>query len=227
MAACSPQALAYNVSLTTDDLGTTCQKRCAEGVNDASRLRDGVTPTFSGAMLNASLAALLVLVAIGLLLYLAGLLFNAASVPMGGWLERRRFERHVARAHQFDAAIRKGQADTALRTLRSAFYLHTVSSSGLAMSVANHHTGLLSRLIAITADVQHGTVRLLSLAKVDRLLTERSALQRRYLAARQSRHPRRARELQGQLRANSRDLAAALEQLIAEAAAARQPARYH
>jgi hypothetical protein len=114
-----------------------------------------------------------------------------------------------------------------LRALRRAFYLHPVGSPSLAMSVANHHTGLLSRLIALTSEVQNGTVRLLSLAKVDRLLTERSALQRRYLAARQSHHLSRVREVRGQLRANSRNLAVALEHLIAEAAAVRQPPQYH
>ena len=79
----------------------------------------------------------------------------------------------------------------------------------------------------MTSDLQNGTVRLLSLAKTDRLLTERSELQRRYLAARQSRRPDRSREIQRQLHANSRDLAVTLEQLIAEASAVRQPARYH
>jgi hypothetical protein len=86
---------------------------------------------------------------------------------------------------------------------------------------------LLSRLIAITSDLQGGTVRLLSLAKADRLLTERSELQRRYFAAKQSPRSERLRELQGQLQTNSRDLEAALEQLIAEVRAVRQPQRYH
>src|ERR1019366_1610647 len=97
----------------------------------------------------------------------------------------------------------------------------------LAMSVANHHTGLLSRLISITSDLHNGSVRLLSLAKTDRLLTERSELQRRFLAGRQSRRKHTLRELRTQLRANSRDIIAALEQLVAEARAVRQTARYH
>ena len=97
----------------------------------------------------------------------------------------------------------------------------------MATSVANHHTGLLSRLISMTSDLQDGSVRLLSLAKTDRLLTERSELQRRYFAARQSPRQGRVRELRSQLHANSRDLDAALEQLMAEARAVRQPPRYH
>jgi hypothetical protein len=114
-----------------------------------------------------------------------------------------------------------------LRQLRAAFYLYAVSNRALASTVANHHTALLSRLIAITSDVQGGTVRLLSLAKADRLLTERSELQRRFFAAKQGAPRLRLREIQRQLDANSRELAAALQQLISEVRAARQPPRYH
>lgn len=226
-ASCRHWNLPSDVSHTTHRPGATGYERHAVHANCSSRVRVVFAPAFIGPMLNASLAALLVLAAVGLLLYLGSLLFNAASIPLGGWLERRRFGRYVARAQQFDTALREGRPDDALRALRRAFYLHTVSTPSLAMSVANHHTGLLSRLIALTADRQHGTVRLLSLAKVDRLLTERSALQRHYLAARQSRRPSRVRELHRQLRANSRDLAVALEHLIAEARAAEHPVRYH
>jgi len=178
-------------------------------------------------MLNLLLAALVVSASVGLLLYLAGLLLSAASLPLGGWLERRRFAHYVARARRYDALLKQGRTDQALRQLRAAFYLHEVSNRFLATSVANHHTGLLSRLLSMTSDLQDGSVRLLSLAKTDRLLTERSELQRRYFAARQSPRQGRMRELRSQLHANSRDLNAALEQLMAEARALRQPARYH
>ena len=178
-------------------------------------------------MLNLLLATFLVSVSVGLLLYLVGLLFNAASLPLGGWLERRRFARYVTRARRCDAFMKQGRTDQALRQLRAAFYLHEINNRSLATSVANHHTGLLSRLISMTPDLQDGSVRLLSLAKTDRLLTERSELQRRYFAARQSPRQGRVRELRSQLHANSRDLNAALEQLMAEARAVRQPPRYH
>jgi len=177
-------------------------------------------------MLNALLATILVFASVGLLLYLVGLLFNAASLPLGGALERQRFARYVARARRCDALIQAGQTERALRALRGAFYLHPVSNRVLAGSVANHHTALLSRLIALTSDVQGGTVRLLSLAKADRLLNERSDLQRRYFAAKQG-PGTRARDLRRQLDDNSRELAAALQQLIAEVQAARQPERMH
>lgn len=178
-------------------------------------------------MLNALLATVLVFVSVGLLLYLVGLLFNAASLPLGGFLERQRFGRYVARARRCDLLMQRGDTDQALRQLRAAFYLYAVTNRSLASAVANHHTGLLSRLISITSDVQGGTVRLLSLAKTDRLLTERSELQRRYFAAKQSPRSQRLREIQHQLNQNSRELEAALAQLIAEVRAARQPARFH
>ncbi len=178
-------------------------------------------------MLNALLATVLVFISVGMLLYLVGLLFNAASLPLGGLLERQRFVRYVARARRCDALIQQGNLDQALRYLRAAFYLQPVANRTLASAVANHHTGLLSRLIALTSDVQGGTVRLLSLAKTDRLLTERSELQRRYFAARQSARRERVREIQAQLATNSRELDAALQQLVAEVHAARQAPRYH
>jgi hypothetical protein len=178
-------------------------------------------------MVNALLATILVFVSIGLLLYLLSLLFNAASLPLGGFFERQRFARYVARARRCDVLMQHGDTDQALRQLRAAFYLYAVSNRALASAVANHHTGLLSRLISITSDVQGGTVRLLSLAKTDHLLTERSELQRRYFAAKQSPRSQRLRELQHQLAENGRELEAALMQLIAEVHAARQPPRYH
>jgi len=178
-------------------------------------------------MLNALIATVLVFISVGLLLYLVGLLFNAASLPLGGFFERQRFARYVARARRCDQLMQQGDVEHALRQLRAAFYLNAVTNRALASSVANHHTALLSRLIAITSELQDGTVRLLSLAKTDRLLTERSELQRRYFAARQGAPRQRLREIERQLAANSHELEAALRQLVAEVGAARQAPRYH
>jgi hypothetical protein len=178
-------------------------------------------------MLNALLASALVLVSVALLLYLVALLYHAASLPLEGWFERQRFARYVARAHRCDTLLQQGAIEPALQQLRAAFYLYAVSNRALASAVANHHTGLLSRLISITSDLQGGSVRLLSLAKTDRLLTERSELQRRYFAIRQNANRTRLREFYEQLQANSRELAHALEQLVAEVRTARQAPRYH
>lgn len=178
-------------------------------------------------MLNALLAAALVLFSVGLMLYLITLLFHAARLPLGGFLERHRFARHAARARRCDELLQSGATDAALRELQAAFYLRAVDNRTLAGTVTNHHTALLSRLIAITSDVQDGTVRLLSLAKADRLLSERSELQRRYFAARQGGRPERLQDLQSLLDTNARELAATLRQLVAEVLAARQPQRMH
>jgi hypothetical protein len=178
-------------------------------------------------MLNALLATVLVFLSVGLVLYLIGLLFNAASLPLGGMFERQRFARYVARAHRSDELLQQGQVDQALRQLRAAFYLYAVSNRALATSVANHHTGLLSRLISMTSEAQAGTVRLMSLAKADRLLTERSELQRRYFAARQGARRERVREIEALLHHNGRELEAAVQQLVIEVGAVRRPPQYH
>jgi hypothetical protein len=178
-------------------------------------------------MLNALLATVLVFLAVGLLLYLIGLLFNAASLPLGGMFERQRFARYVARARRSDELLQQGQVDEALRQLRAAFYLYAVSNRVLATAVANHHTGLLSRLISMTSEAQGGTVRLISLAKADRLLTERSELQRRYFAARQGARRERVREIEALLYHNGRELEATVQQLVTEVQAVRRPPRYH
>ncbi|MBI4519142.1 MAG: hypothetical protein HY699_25405 [Deltaproteobacteria bacterium] len=179
-------------------------------------------------MLNALLATLLVLAGIGLLLYLVGLLFNAARPPLDGLISRRwehwLVARSLARARRGDSLRERGDLEGALREFQAAFFLHPVHDRTLAATVANHHTGLLSRLIAITEEVQGGTVRLFALGKVDRLLNERSELQRRYFAdrARARRH-----QLERQLHENRRELQAALSQLVGEITAARHPTRLH
>ncbi len=178
-------------------------------------------------MLEALFATVVVAASVVLLLYVGALLFNAASVPLGNLLERQRFARHVARARRSDELLQQGAVEEALADIRAAFYLHAVYNRNLASAVANHHTGLLSRLIAITSDLQGGGVRLLSLAKADRLLSERSELQRRYFAARQGARRERLREILHRLGENSRELDAALQQLVNEVRGARRPALYH
>ena len=186
-------------------------------------------------MLNALLATVLVFAGVGLLLYLVGLLFNAARSAAGGagapdlrtmW-ERWRINRCVARARRGDALRERGDLNGALREFQAAFFLRPLRNRSLGSLVVNHHAGLLSRLIAITEDLQGGTVRLLSLAKVDRLLNERSELQRRSFASRFAGEQLRVREAERQLGQNSGELQAALRQLIVEIQSSRQTAHLH
>jgi len=179
-------------------------------------------------MLSGVLALLLVLGSLALVLFLVSLLFNALHLPLGRTLERRRFGARQERARRGDALLESGDVAGALAEFRRSFYLDTVvSDRTLLATVHNHHTGLLSRLIAVTEEVQGGTVRLMSLAKADRLLNERADLQRRYFRARDGGHSTQAREHYRKLRQNRRELQTCLEQLVAEIGAARPEERVH
>jgi hypothetical protein len=176
-------------------------------------------------MLNALFSTLLVFVSVGLLLYLLSLLTAAARLPLGGVVERRRFAWHVARARRSDALLARGEVDAALVELRRAFCLQVVRHPALLGAIANHHTGLLSRVLTIVSERHDGSLRLLSLARTDRLLAERGDLQRRHAGACAGGPRVRVHELRTQLVANRRELDATLDQLIAEARGACQPRR--
>lgn len=163
-----------------------------------------------------------------LLVYLVRLLIGAAGIPTQSAFERFGFRRCVERARQADQLIACGDTNRALPLLRQAFHLQITKDLKLAGTIANHHSGVLSRLINIVAESHGGTVRLLSLAKVDKLLNERRELQRSHIAARQSPgKQQRVRELTVRLEANRRELEPALEQLIAEVAAATRAPMTH
>jgi len=179
-------------------------------------------------MLNLLLALILGAVALALLAYLVALLAGALGTPLSGYLERQRFVQHVARAERADSLLQQGRVDEGLSLLRRSFYLTTLHRQTLAGAVANHHTGVLSRLIALTSEAQGGTVRLLSLAKTDRLLAERSGLQKRYITLAQGGSQQKRRDVRQQLDANRRELESALVKLVDEVRSARQEKiRYH
>jgi hypothetical protein len=162
-----------------------------------------------------------VAVSIGVLVYLGGMVWGAARSPVGAFLEQRQFERHVAHAQRGDRCLQDGALASALRAFEAALYPYPPRSAAMAKAIANHHTGLLSRLIAAADHVQGERVRLMSLAKADRLFHERAALQHRYLALRQSGSRQRLRALEQELRVNTRELRATLSALTAEIASAR------
>jgi hypothetical protein len=162
-----------------------------------------------------------VAVSIGVLVYLGGMLWGAARLPVGAFFERQQFARHVAEAQRGDRCLREGTLAQALSAFEAALYPYPPSSAAMAKSIVNHHTGVLSRLIAAADQVQGERVRLISLAKVDRLFHERAALQHRYVALRQSGSRQRRRAVEQELRANLRELRATLSALTAEIASAR------
>ena len=180
-------------------------------------------------MFTTIIAVLLLGASLGLVFYLGRLIWQAASLPLGPVLERKRMEHYVARAKRGDELLGQGQIGPALAEFEGALYPHLVRDRALAQIVLRHHTGLLSRYIA-AADHLHGDrVRLISLAKADRLLQERGALQRRYLTVAQGGTRERRRELDREFRANTRELRATLGVLAEEISAARKEAKvqYH
>lgn len=177
-------------------------------------------------MLVTLIGVAVLAVSIGVLVYLGSVLWGAARGPLGAFVERQQFDRHAARIDRADRLLGEGDVAGALLELEAALYPHPPQTAAMARAVANHHTGLLSRLIAAADSVQGQRVRLISLAKADRLFHERAALQQRYVALRQSGSRQRLRQLEQDFRVNTRELRAALNALSAEIASARA-VRYH
>ncbi len=179
-------------------------------------------------MFTFVLAAVLLAVSLAIVLAILSVLWNALNLPVGRSLERLRFTRAQQRSRRGDAFLQRGEVEKALREFSRSFYLDAhISDRGLLSEVHNHHTGLLSRFIAVTDDLQGGTVRLMSLAKAERLLSERTDLQRRHLSLRDRRQRGALRDIQQKLRENRGELQACLKQLVAEIQASRRVQRLH
>jgi hypothetical protein len=163
-------------------------------------------------------ALLLLPIALALLAGLVVLLARPLLGPALAALERARFQRCLARSARGDGYLQSRQVEAALRELEGAFCLLIVRADPrLADRIARHHVGLLSRLLSVADDLPHQRVRLLALAKVDRLLDRRNEMQHAYLLLR-NRPLRDARRLQleRELRRNARDMRAAVRELIAD-----------
>jgi hypothetical protein len=169
-------------------------------------------------MSTAFVALLLLPLALVLLAGLVGLLARPLVDPVVGGLERARFQRALARCARADAHLQTRQTEGALRELEAAFCLITVrADERLVERIARHHTGLLSRLLSVADDIPHQRVRLLALAKVDRLLDRRGEMQRAYLQLRnRSLRDGRRLQLERELRRNARDTRTALRELVSD-----------
>lgn len=172
------------------------------------------------------IALAVVAASLAVLVYLGRMVWGAARIPLGTFFERHQFDRYVERARRGDRLLNEGAVARALTELEGALYPYPPQSAAMARAIANHHTALLSRLIAAAERVQGDRVRLISVAKADRLFHERAALQHRYVALRQSGSRARLRALEQELRTNTRELRATLNALSAEIASARA-VRYH
>ena len=163
-------------------------------------------------------ALVLLPIAVLLVAGIVSLLARPLITPALAALERARFQRCLARAARGDAHLQQRQVEPALRELEAAFCLIVVRADvRLAEQIPRHHTGLLSRLLSVADDLPTHRVRLLALAKVDRLLDRRHEMQRAYLQLRtRPLRDTRRRQLDRELRRNGRDTRAAVRELVAD-----------
>ena len=164
--------------------------------------------------------AALVLLPLGALLVfsLLALLLNPLATPALRAYERARFARRLARAARADSSLKARRLDAALHELELAFCYFTVRADPrLVEQIGAHHTGLLSRFLTLIEDLPQGRVRLLSLAKVDRILDRRGDLEDALLQLRnRSWRDGRRIQLERELLRNARDLRAAVRELVAD-----------
>ena len=178
-------------------------------------------------MLQQFLAIVLLIVSLALVYYVGNLLWQALRAPIEKLVERRRAEMYMERARRGDRHLENGSLKAALREYEGALCPYPARDNDVARALFNHHTGLLSRFIAAADHLQGERVRLMSLAKADRLFQERNALQRRYLTLVNSGSRRRLQEVERELRSNAKELRGALASLTAEITVTQDRARYH
>ena len=167
--------------------------------------------TVFAALVLLPLAAALVVVIVALLLH-------PLAIPALRALERARFARRLARTARADSLLKARRLEGALHELEQAFCFFTVrADSRLLEQISAHHTGLLSRFLTLIEDLPQGRVRLLSLAKVDRILDRRSDLEGALLQLRnRSWRDGRRIQLERELRRNAHDLRGAVRELVAD-----------
>jgi hypothetical protein len=152
------------------------------------------------------------------------LLTRPLVAPVVGAIERARLAQRLARAARADGLLRAGDPRAALREVEHAFCLFTVRvDAAVAEQIAAHHTGLLSRCLAVADAVPNGRVRLLALAKVDRLLDRRRETQRALLQLRgRSARDTRRLQLERELARNAHLVRQAVRELVADVELHRQ-----
>jgi hypothetical protein len=164
---------------------------------------------------------------VGLVFLLCGLAVSGALLmlltrpllaPAIGAIERARLAQRLARAARADAHLRAGDVRAALRELEQAFCLFTVRmDASVADQITAHHTGLLSRCLTVADALPSERVRLLALAKVDRLLDRRREMQRALLQLRgRSARDGRRLQLERELGRNAAAARLAVRELLAD-----------
>jgi len=174
-------------------------------------------------------ALVLIPVATALVALVLYLLARPLLVPGLSALERLRLRRSIGRAARCDAYLSAGRLDAALRELEQSFCLMTVRGDPATIDqLAAHHVGLLSRALAIADTAPDGRVRLLAVAKVERLLDRRHAMLRAalQLQGRPAGDTRRA-QITRELHRNGRSIRAAVRELTADLQLLRERRRVH
>jgi hypothetical protein len=173
-------------------------------------------------------SALLCVAAVGATVYLLMLLLSAFMNVFGGVFERALFRRSSTRCARGDALLEKGDLVGAMQTFARAFFLHPVRrNSELLSDIANHHTGLLSRLLTIADELGNGRARLPALARTDRLLSERLELQLDYFRSRKREDHARLHDIERHLRENQTRVRSSIMQLIEEIRSSEEKVMYH
>ncbi len=169
-------------------------------------------------MSTALVALVLLPMALTLVVGLSLLIAQPLLRPILSTVERMRLRRAIGRVTRGDAALRARQVEAALREYEASFCLIIVRADAkLADDVNRHHVGLLSRLLAVADGSPQPRVRLLALAKVDRLLDRRAEMQRAHLQLRnRSLRDGRRIQLERELRRNARQTRSAVRELIAD-----------
>ncbi len=183
----------------------------------------------SKSILAVLFAALLVGGGIAVLAVVLRLMLGGFCRGLIARLERLGFRRREQRRQRGDAYLAAGDVGRALREFRTAFFLSSIRCDrALVEAVHNHHASLLSRFIAITEERQGGSVRLMSLAKAEHLVAERTHLLRRHFVLRARRAgDGQLRAVRRKLRVNRRELRTCLSQLVAEAHRCGAGGRFH
>jgi len=115
-----------------------------------------------------------------------------------------------------------------MQAFAEAFFLRpSRREADLLADVANYHTGLLSRLLTIADELGKGRVRLLSLARTDRLLAERLEIQLDYFRAIKRGERERLRDIERRLRENQTQVRTVINRLIEEIRSSEEKVLYH
>ena len=162
-----------------------------------------------------------------LLYKIAELVARPLGLSFAGALRKRQFLVYVERAEAGDRMLEAGDVEGALRAFESAFFPFPATTAELSRLVDRHHMGLLNRLLVASEAGTDGSVRLLSLAKVDRMIDERKKLELAYLGARQQGDWSQRISLRQRLRNSTSEIRSALGGLADEIRKVRRSAVYH